>query len=55
MKGEGKKENTLNLKCSLQCGDHICHQLLNSSVNIMTQKPKKWVKSETVGSPQMEN
>lgn len=55
MKGEGEKENPLNLKCSLQCGDHICHPLLNSSVNTVTQRPKKWVKSETVGLPRMEN
>lgn len=55
MKGEGKQENPLNVKGSLQCGDHICHQLLNGSVNTVTQRPKKGVKSETVGSPQMEN
>lgn len=34
MKGERKREeNPLNLKRSLQCGDHICHQLLSNLVN----------------------
>lgn len=50
--GGGKKGKSSE---SVQCGDHICHQLLSSSVNTVTQRPKKWVKSETVGSPRMEN
>lgn len=55
MKREGLEENPVSLKCNLQCGDHICHQLLNSLVNTVTQTPQKWVKSETVGSPRRGN
>lgn len=55
MKREGLEENPVSLKCGLQCGDHICHQLLNGLVNTVTQGPKKWVKPETVCSPRRGN
>lgn len=41
MKREELEKNPVSLKCSLQCGDHMCDQLLNSLVNTVTQRPKK--------------
>lgn len=38
MKREGLGENPVSLKCNLQCGDHMCHQLPNSLVKTVTQE-----------------